>query len=52
MVKGVLPLVTSSIENFSAPPLLESLAVSCQSLPGKLAEVDVSSNLRRRLFST
>ena len=40
----------SSIENLLAPPLAESLAVSCQSLVGKLPTL-VSSNLIRVLFS-
>ena len=49
-MKGTLPPVMSSIENLLAPPLSDSLAVSCQSLLGKLAEDEVSSNLMRRLF--
>jgi hypothetical protein len=41
----------SSIENLFAPPLAESLAVSCQSLEGNPELTEVSSNLIRRLFS-
>ena len=41
----------SSIENLLAPPLAESLAVSCQSWSGKPVPVLVSSNLMRVLFS-
>jgi hypothetical protein len=51
MVKGVLLPVTSSMENRSAPPLLVSLATSCQSFEGKEPELLVSWNLMRRLFS-
>src|SRR5438477_4672878 len=50
-VKGTLLPVMSSIENLLAPPLAESFAVNCQSLAGKPADVDVSSNLIRVLFS-
>src|ERR1051326_2967783 len=50
-VNGVFEFVTSSIENLLAPPLAESWAVSCQSLFGKPADVLVSSNLMRVLFS-
>src|SRR5438094_10372054 len=51
IVKGTLLPVMSSIENLLAPPLAESFAVNCQSLAGKPAAVDVSSNLIRVLFS-
>ncbi len=50
-VKGTVAAVMSSIENFSAPPEAESLAVSCQSWVGKPVPVEVSSNLMRVLFS-
>ena len=51
IVNGTFAPVISSIENLLAPPLAESLAVSCQSLAGNPAAVDVSSNLIRVLFS-
>src|SRR5947209_18794322 len=51
IVNGTFEPVMSSIENLFAPPLAESFAVSCQSLFGKPAEVLVSSNLMRVLFS-
>src|SRR5207253_466602 len=50
-VTGTFEFVMSSIENLFAPPLAESLAVSCQSTFGKPVPVLVSSNLRRVLFS-
>ena len=34
-VNGTVPAVMSSMENFSAPPLADSLAVSCQSWVGE-----------------
>jgi hypothetical protein len=37
MVNGTRAAVMSSIENLLAPPLAESLAVSCQSVDGKPA---------------
>ena len=43
--------VRSSTKNLFAPPLKVSLALNCQSLPGKPASVDVSSNFRRTLFA-
>ncbi len=51
MVNGVRPPSMSSMENLLAPPLEESLTVICQSFVGKLAELLVSWNLIRRLFS-
>jgi hypothetical protein len=51
IVNGVRELVMSSIENLFAPPLAVSLMVICQSLLGKDAELDWSSNLMRRLSS-
>src|SRR5437764_3247278 len=50
IVNGTFDPVMSSIENLFAPPQA-SLAVSCQSLFGQPAVVDVSSNLMRVLFS-
>ena len=50
-VNGTVAAVMSSIENLLAPPLAESLAVSCQSVVGKPVPVLVSSNLIRVLFS-
>ena len=43
-------MVIASIENLLAPPLAESLAVSCQSWLGN-EPTEVSSNLMRVLFS-
>ena len=51
IVNGTVAAVMSSIENLLAPPLAESLAVSCQSWEGKPVPVLVSSNLMRVLFS-
>ncbi len=50
-VNGTVAAVMSSMENFSAPPLALSLAVSCQSCVGKPTDVLVSWNLMRVLFS-
>jgi len=50
-VNGIVPTVVFSMENLFRPPDAESLAVSCQSLLGKPADVLVSSNLIRVLFS-
>ncbi|WP_150297504.1 hypothetical protein [Salipiger aestuarii] len=48
---GVRPLSISSMAKSFAPPFADAFAVSCQSLPGKLAEFDASTNEIRRLFS-
>src|ERR1051325_264609 len=51
MRSGTVAAVRSSTNSLLAPPMIVSLALSCQSVLAKPGLVDVSSNLRRGLFA-
>src|SRR4029079_7738210 len=51
MRNGTVAAVRSSTNSLLAPPLKLSFALICQSVVGKPARVEVSSNLRRTVFA-